>query len=292
MRLLGQGDQKIEIEKLGIRKQNLEKLLEEIKKPNGIILNTGPTGSGKTTTLYSLLSLLNKPGTKIITVEDPIEYRLKGILQTQINEKKGYTFPKALRALLRQNPDIMMIGEIRDDETAQIAVQAALTGHLVLSTLHTNNAAGSVQRLINMNVNPVDIASSVNAFMAQRLVRVLCPDCKKRTKLSPEVKNKIERILKKISEKAKIEVPSKIEYIFEAQGCPKCHGLGYKGRTTVSEVMEITKEMEELITRGPTTSEVEDLAIKQGMLTMAQDGILKVLEGITTIEEVERVTEE
>ena len=292
MRLLGQGDQKIEIEKLGIRKQNLEKLLEEIKKPNGIILNTGPTGSGKTTTLYSLLSLLNKPGTKIITVEDPIEYRLKGILQTQIDEKKGYTFPKALRALLRQNPDIMMIGEIRDDETAQIAVQAALTGHLVLSTLHTNNAAGSVQRLINMNVNPVDIASSVNAFMAQRLVRVLCPDCKKRTKLSPEVKNKIERILKKISEKAKIKVPSKVEYIFEAQGCPKCHGLGYKGRTTVSEVMEITKEMEGLITRGPTTSEVEDLAIKQGMLTMAQDGVLKVLEGITTIEEVERVTEE
>jgi type II secretory ATPase GspE/PulE/Tfp pilus assembly ATPase PilB-like protein len=292
MRLLGQGDQKIEIEKLGIRKQNLEKLLEEIKKPNGIILNTGPTGSGKTTTLYSLLSLLNKPGTKIITVEDPIEYRLKGILQTQIDEKKGYTFPKALRALLRQNPDIMMIGEIRDDETAQIAVQAALTGHLVLSTLHTNNAAGSVQRLINMNVNPVDIASSVNAFMAQRLVRVLCPDCKKRTKISPEVKNKIERILKMISEKAKIEVPSKIEYIFEAQGCPKCHGLGYKGRTTVSEVMKITKEIEELITRGPTTSEVEDLAIKQGMLTMAQDGILKVLEGITTMEEVERVTEE
>ena len=292
MRLLGQGDQKIEIEKLGIRKQNLEKLLEEIKKPNGIILNTGPTGSGKTTTLYSLLSLLNKPGTKIITVEDPIEYRLKGILQTQIDEKKGYTFPKALRALLRQNPDIMMIGEIRDDETAQIAVQAALTGHLVLSTLHTNNAAGSVQRLINMNVNPVDIASSVNAFMAQRLVRVLCPDCKKRTKLGPEVKNKIERILKKISEKAKIEVPSKVEYIFEAQGCPKCHGLGYKGRTMISEVMEITKEMEGLITRGPTTSEVEDLAVKQGMLTMAQDGILKVLEGITTIEEVERVTEE
>ena len=292
MRLLGQGDQKIEIEKLGIRKQNLEKLLEEIKKPNGIILNTGPTGSGKTTTLYSLLSLLNKPGTKIITVEDPIEYRLKGILQTQIDEKKGYTFPKALRALLRQNPDIMMIGEIRDDETAQIAVQAALTGHLVLSTLHTNNAAGSVQRLINMNVNPVDIASSVNAFMAQRLVRVLCPDCKKRTKISPEVKNKIERILKMISEKAKIEVPSKIEYIFEAQGCPKCHGLGYKGRTTVSEVMKINKEIEELITRGPTTSEVEDLAIKQGMLTMAQDGILKVLEGITTMEEVERVTEE
>ena len=162
-----------------MREQNLEKLLKQIKKPTGIILNTGPTGSGKTTTLYSLLSLLNKPGIKIITIEDPIEYRLKGILQTQVDEKKGYTFPKALRSLLRQNPDIMMIGEIRDEETAQISVQASLTGHLVLSTLHTNNAAGSVQRLINMKVAPTDIASSVNAFMAQRLVRKLCPDCKK-----------------------------------------------------------------------------------------------------------------
>jgi len=292
MRLLGQGEQETDIHKLGIRKQNLDRLLKKIKKPNGIILNTGPTGSGKTTTLYSFLSLLNKPGTKIITVEDPIEYRLKGILQTQVNEKRGYTFPKALRALLRQNPDIMMIGEIRDEETAQIAVQAALTGHLVLSTLHTNNAAGSIQRLINMNVNSTDISSSVNAFMAQRLVRVLCADCKKKTKPSPEVKNKIERMLGTISEKAEIEVPKSVEYIFEAQGCPKCNSIGYKGRTAVCEIMDMTKEMEELVTHGPTTSEVEDLAKKQGMLTMAQDGILKVIEGITTMEEVERVTEE
>ncbi|MDD5490101.1 MAG: GspE/PulE family protein, partial [Candidatus Moranbacteria bacterium] len=292
MRILGQGDQETAIEKLGIRKQNLDRLLEKIKKPNGIILNTGPTGSGKTTTLYSLLSLLNKPGTKIITVEDPIEFRLKGILQTQVNDKKDYTFPKALRALLRQNPDIMMIGEIRDEETAQIAVQAALTGHLVLSTLHTNNAASSVQRLINMSVNPTDIASSVNAFMAQRLVRVLCPDCRKKVKPSPEEKSQIERILGTISEKAGTGIPKKVEYIFEAQGCPKCNDIGYKGRTAVSEIMDMTKEMEELVTHGPTTSEVEDLAKKQGMLTMAQDGILKVVEGITTMEEVERVTEE
>ncbi|OGI26850.1 MAG: hypothetical protein A2359_00025 [Candidatus Moranbacteria bacterium RIFOXYB1_FULL_43_19] len=292
MRLLGQDEQETVIEKLGIRKQNLDRLLEKIKKPNGILLNTGPTGSGKTTTLYSLLSLLNKPGAKIITVEDPIEYRLKGILQTQVNEKKGYTFPKALRALLRQNPDIMMIGEIRDEETAQIAVQAALTGHLVLSTLHTNNAASSIQRLINMSVNPTDIASSVNAFMAQRLVRVLCQDCKKKIEPSPEVKSHIEKVLGAISEKTGIEVPKKVEYIFEAQGCPECNSIGYKGRTAVSEVMDMTKEMENLVTHGPTTSDVEALAEKQGMLTMAQDGILKVVEGITTIEEVERVTEE
>ena len=292
MRLLNQGAQATEIEKLGIRQQNLDKLLGQIKKPNGIILNTGPTGSGKTTTLYSLLGILNKPGVKIITTEDPIEYRLKGILQTQVDDKKGYTFPKALRALLRQNPDIMMIGEIRDEETAQIAVQASLTGHLVLSTLHTNNAAGSVQRLINMNVSPTDIASSVNAFMAQRLVRLLCPECKKKVAPSPEVKNHIGKVLATIPEKAGIEIPKKVEYIFEAQGCPKCNNIGYKGRTTVSEVMEMTKEMEELITHEPTTSEVEDLSIKQGMLTMAQDGVLKVIEGITTMEEVERVTEE
>ncbi|OGI41890.1 MAG: hypothetical protein A2593_04045, partial [Candidatus Moranbacteria bacterium RIFOXYD1_FULL_44_9] len=292
MRLLGQGDQETDIFKLGIRQQNLDRLLEKIKKPNGIILNTGPTGSGKTTTLYSLLSLLNKPGAKIITVEDPIEYRLKGILQTQVNEKKGYTFPMALRALLRQNPDIMMIGEIRDEETAKISVQAALTGHLVLSTLHTNNAASSIQRLINMSVNPTDIASSVNAFMAQRLVRFLCQSCKKKVRPSQKVKSQIERMLGTISEKAGIEVPKKVDYIFEAQGCPECNNIGYKGRTAVSEIMDMTKEMEELVTRGPTTSEVEDLARKQGMLTMAQDGILKVVEGITTMEEVERVTEE
>ncbi|MDI6777623.1 MAG: GspE/PulE family protein [Patescibacteria group bacterium] len=292
MRLLNQGAQSLKLEELGIRRQNLDALLAQIKKPNGIILNTGPTGSGKTTTLYSLLSLLNKPGVKIITVEDPIEYRLKGILQTQTDDKKGYTFPKALRALLRQNPDIMMIGEIRDVETAQIAVQASLTGHLVLSTLHTNNAAGSVQRLINMGIAPTDISSSVNAFMAQRLVRTLCPDCKRKTKADTELKARIEKVLKSISAKAKIEVPKKVDYVFEAVGCPKCNNIGYKGRTTVSEVLEMTKEMEKIITESPTISQVEALAIEQGMITMPQDGILKVLEGITTMEEVERVTEE
>ena len=292
MRLLNQGAQATAIEKLGLREQNLAKLLEQVKNPTGIILNTGPTGSGKTTTLYSLLDILNKPGIKIITIEDPIEYRLKGILQTQIDEKKGYTFPKALRALLRQNPDIMMVGEIRDEETAQIAVQASLTGHLVLSTLHTNNAAGSVQRLINMKISPTDIASSVNTFMAQRLVRTLCPDCKKRVTVSPETKRHIEKILGTISEKAGITVPKEIEYVYKAQGCPKCNNIGYRGRTTISEVLEMTKEMEEVIMHKPTTSEVEDLAVRQGMLTMTQDGILKVLDGITTMEEIERVTEE
>ena len=292
MRLLNQGAQATSLQELGLREQNLAKLLEQAKKPTGIILNTGPTGSGKTTTLYSLLAILNKPGIKIITVEDPIEYRLKGILQTQVDEKKGYTFPKALRALLRQNPDIMMIGEIRDEETAQIAVQASLTGHLVLSTLHTNNAAGSVQRLVNMKISPTDIASSVNAFMAQRLVRKLCPDCKNKVKIDPQTKAHIKKVLDTISEKSGVKSPAEIEYVYEPKGCPNCNNLGYKGRTTVSEILDVTKEMEELITKKPTISEVEDLAISQGMLTMSQDGILKVLEGLTTMEEIERVTEQ
>jgi type II secretory ATPase GspE/PulE/Tfp pilus assembly ATPase PilB-like protein len=292
MRLLNQGAQAIDLEKLGIREQTRNKLLNQAKKPNGIILNTGPTGSGKTTTLYSILSILNKPGVKIITVEDPIEYRLNGVLQTQVDDKKDYTFPKALRALLRQNPDIMMIGEIRDEETAQIAVQSSLTGHLVLSTLHTNNAAGSVQRLVNMNVNATDIASSVNAFMAQRLVRVLCPDCKKEIEVDLKIKGRFEKVLSSISPAAGFEIPKNIDHIYQAQGCSKCHNTGYQGRTTVSEILEVTREMEELITKQPTTSEVEDLAIKQGMITMTQDGILKVIEGTTTLEEVERVTEE
>jgi type II secretory ATPase GspE/PulE/Tfp pilus assembly ATPase PilB-like protein len=292
MRLLNQGAQAIVLEKLGIRSENQEKIMRQSKKPNGIILNTGPTGSGKTTTLYSILSILNKPGVKIITVEDPIEYRLKGVLQTQVDDKKGYSFPQALRALLRQNPDIMMIGEIRDEETAQIAVQASLTGHLVLSTLHTNNAAGSVQRLVNMNIDATDIASSVNAFMAQRLVRLLCEECKEKIEPDDKTREHIKKILDSIPSSTGIKVPENAFHIYQAKGCPKCNNIGYKGRTTVSEVLEITKEMEELITKRPTTSEVEELAAKQGMLTMAQDGVLKVIEGITTMEEVERVTDE
>ena len=292
MRLLNQGAQATELETLGLREQNLAKLLEQAKKPSGIILNTGPTGSGKTTTLYSLLSILNKPGIKIITVEDPIEYRLKGILQTQVDDKKGYSFPNALRALLRQNPDIMMIGEIRDEETAQIAVQTSLTGHLVLSTLHTNNAPGSVQRLINMKISPTDVASSVNAFMAQRLVRLLCPNCKKKIPIDPKTKKHFEEVLGSISENTGVEIPKEYDYVYEAGGCSSCNNIGYRGRTTVSEILGMTKEMEDLISHGPTTSEVKALAIKQGMLTMEQDGMLKILEGVTTMEEVQRVTEE
>ncbi|MFA6973252.1 MAG: GspE/PulE family protein [Parcubacteria group bacterium] len=289
MRLLSKASVNLNLTKLAIREQNLKKIIHEISKPNGVILNTGPTGSGKTTTLYSILNYLNKPEIKIITVEDPIEYQIEGILQTPVNEKEGYTFSTALRALLRQNPDIMMIGEIRDDETAQVAVQAALTGHLVLSTLHTNNAAGAVQRLFNMGVSPSDVASASNAFIAQRLVRRLC-DCKEKVAPTPAEKTKIEKVLQSISPKAEVEIP-KITEIWKPKGCDQCNHLGYKGRLTVMEVFVLDRDIQTLIYQSAITAELQDKAVENGMITMAQDGILKVLEGETTIEEVERVTD-
>ena len=289
MRLLSKSNLEYDLTKLGIRKENLDKIMFEISKPNGVILNTGPTGSGKTTTLYSILEHLNKPEVKIITVEDPIEYQMDGILQTPVNDEGGYTFATALRQLLRQNPDIMMIGEIRDNDTAVAAVQAALTGHLVLSTIHTNNAAGAVARMINMGVAPQDVATAVNAFIAQRLVRRLC-DCKEKVVPTSEEKEKIEKVLKTISEKSGVSIPE-IGEIYKPKGCEKCNQIGYKGRMTVSEVFQLTRELQEMITRGAITGELQDKAVELGMLTMTQDGILRVLSGETTLEEVERVTD-
>ncbi|MFZ2154441.1 MAG: GspE/PulE family protein [Candidatus Moraniibacteriota bacterium] len=290
MRLLNKSATALEIDKLGIRKENLDKIIHEINKPNGIILNTGPTGSGKSTTLYSLLKILNNPKVKIITVEDPIEYQLPGILQTQANEDDNYGFATALRALLRQNPDIIMIGEIRDNETAKTAIQASLTGHLILSTLHTNDAASSVHRLLNMDIDSDELATSVNAFMAQRLVRKLC-DCKKEIEISPEIKQEIEKTVAAISPQTGVTIP-KIDKIYTPTGCEKCNYLGYKGRTTISEVLVINKEIQKLISLNALSSEIKEVAINEGMLTMYQDGILKVLEGETTLEEVRRVAQD
>ncbi len=289
MRLLNQSAVAINIDSLGIRKQNLEKILHEIKKPNGFFLNTGPTGSGKTTTLYSLLRILNNPEVKIITVEDPVEYQLRGILQTQVNADGGYTFPTALRALMRQNPDIMMIGEIRDSETADVAIQSALTGHLVLSTLHTNDAAGAIPRLINMGVSSDDLAVAANGFMAQRLVRKLC-ECKEKRPMTEEEREKIEKVLKTISPKTGAAIPEE-KNVFEPKGCPKCNGIGYRGRTTVSEVLVIDKEIREMAAQNALSFQIKEKAVSNGMLTMEQDGALKILEGETTLEEVARVTD-
>ncbi len=291
MRLLNQTAQATELNKLQLREFNLLKIKKNISKPNGMVLNTGPTGSGKTTTLYSAIKEIAKAELKIITIEDPIEYQMDGVLQTQVNEKEQYTFATALRNLLRQNPDIIMVGEIRDEETARIAYQAALTGHLVLSTLHTNNAAGSVRRLVNMGINLADISSGTNCFMAQRLVRSLCLDCRQKIQLSQEQDAKINNVLNNISSATKIEIP-KERKIYEAVGCHKCHGLGYVGRIPIAEVLEIDEEMEKYITIDPTTSELHHKAIEKGMLSMGQDGVLRILEGRTTFDEVTRVSDE
>ncbi len=289
MRLLNQSATSLDINTLGIRQQNLDKIMQAVKKPYGIIFNTGPTGSGKTTTLYSLLSHLNKPDIKIITVEDPIEYQVAGILQTQVDEKNDYTFATALRALLRQNPDIMMIGEIRDEETAQIAVQAALTGHLILSTLHTNSSAISIQRLMNMGVSSEDMATAANMFMAQRLVRKLCEYCKKSDKPTPEEKAIIKGVVDTISDKSGVTIPP-ITTIYRTVGCDKCSS-GYKGRTVISEILVVDEEIQEMIANGELSTHIVNKAIEKGMITMTQDGIVKVLEGVTTLAEVQRITE-
>ncbi len=290
IRLLNQSATALNLEELGIRKENLEKIREQMKKPNGMILNTGPTGSGKTTTLYSILNELNRPEVKIITVEDPIEYQLPGILQTPVNEEDGYTFASALRSILRQNPNIIMIGEIRDQETASISIQASLTGHLIISTLHTNNASGSVQRLTDMGTSTKNIVSAANAFMAQRLVRKLCPHCKEKVKPTEEEKKRLASVLESISPKSGITA-SKITNIFKPKGCDKCNNIGYRGRTVISEVLPITAPIEEVILANQTASQIEEKAKEEGMITMAQDGALKVLEGETSLEEIERVTE-
>ena len=288
MRLLNQSAQATNLEDLHINPYNLKRILEETAKPNGMVLNTGPTGSGKTTTLYSLLGKLNKPEIKIITVEDPIEYQMEGIIQTQINKEEDYTFANAMKSLLRQNPDIMMIGEIRDGETAEIAYQAALTGHLVLSTLHANSAAGSVQRLMNMGVGLSDLISGTNCFMAQRLVRLLCPHCKKESPVSEKEKEELLRLLEKIPPVVGAKIPTDWK-IFRSVGCEKCGFVGFKGRMAITEVLSVNKEIEKCLMLSPSARELEEEAVKNGMLTLKQDGALAVLGGMTTLEEVNRV---
>lgn len=291
MRLLHKSARALEVETIGFRPQLLDRLLKGIDKPNGIILNTGPTGSGKTTTLYSLLNRLNKPEVKIITVEDPIEYRLAGVLQTQVSTEEGYDFASALRALLRQNPDIMMIGEIRDEETAKIAIQASLTGHLVLSTLHTNSAVASIQRLINMNIDPTDIATATNVMMAQRLLRRLCPHCKKQVVPSPQDKQKLEEALSTIRPATGIPAIQKVEHIYEPVGCKECKNMGFSGRFPVAEIMVMSPTLEEMVSRFMITSEIEKQAMEEGMLTMTQDAALQVAAGETSVSEAARATE-
>jgi type II secretory ATPase GspE/PulE/Tfp pilus assembly ATPase PilB-like protein len=291
MRILRQDKGSLKFEELGIIGIAKDRILTEMQKPNGMILTTGPTGSGKTTTLYAVLNKLNEPGVKIITIEDPVEYKIQGITQTPIDARAGMTFASALRAILRQDPDIVMVGEMRDLETAETATQAALTGHIVLSTLHTNDAAAAIPRLLDMGVKPFVLAPAINAIIAQRLIRKICTDCKQEYLLPENLHSRVEMILNAVPKSAKVELPKRLVF-YHSVGCDKCHGLGYRGRVGVYEVFTIGEEIEKLITKGATTTEIKKQAVAEGMLTMAQDGIFKALQGITDVEEVFRVTEE
>jgi len=276
---------------MGLEGRNFELVQEAIKKPYGLILSSGPTGSGKTTTLYALLRILNQEGVNIVTIEDPIEYAIDGINQSQVKPEIGYTFSEGLRQILRQDPDIIMVGEIRDEETAHLAIHAGLTGHIVLSTLHTNSAVGAIPRLIDMGIKPFLIPSVLQIAISQRLIRTLCDYCKKKVDMTEKVRTFIMENIKNIpvSLKKEIKVP---DYLYEANGCQSCNFKGYKGRTGLFEVMPMTDELADVIMKNPSESVILKTAQKEGMLTMAQEGILKVLHGQTTIDEITRVTEE
>ena len=280
----------IELETLGLRKDLLEIFEKEIKKPNGMIIVTGPTGSGKTTTLYAFLKKVQKPEIKIITIEDPIEYHLKGISQTQVEPKKGYDFASGLKSIMRQDPDVILVGEIRDLETASIALQSALTGHLVFTTLHTNDAAGTVTRLQALGEKPVNIAPAINMAVAQRLIRKVCKKCVEFRTPPHQFLEKLKKELKNLPPKVKIpEIGGRVK-IPEIKGCQNCNYTGYRGRIGIFETFLVDDEMEKFILTSPSIAALKEKAIKKGMVTMYQDGLIKVLDGVTTIEEVERTT--
>ncbi|MEK7584847.1 MAG: ATPase, T2SS/T4P/T4SS family, partial [Patescibacteria group bacterium] len=264
----------------------------EIGKPNGMIIATGPTGSGKTTTLYAILHKLNDPGTKILTLEDPVEYKIKGVNQTQINVQAGVDFAKGLRSLLRQDPDIIMVGEIRDLETADTAINAALTGHLMLSTLHTNSAAGAIPRFIAMGSKPFLLAPSINAIIGQRLVRRLCEHCKTEDHPTDAIRQRIQETLDPIKSRTDLGVEIDLTALdtiplYTATGCKECNEIGYRGRIGIFEILTVNKDLEKTILAGNVSEyEIQELAQSHGMITMVQDGLLKVLAGITSVSEV------
>lgn len=297
MRILNPKSIQVNLEDMGIDDKLYEIMMEEIKKPNGMILITGPTGSGKTTTLYAFLRKIYSPEIKMMTIEDPVEYHLEGITQTQTENEKGYGFLEGLRAALRQDPDVIMVGEIRDSETAKIAVEAALTGHLVFSTLHTNNAAGVIPRLIDLEVNPKIMVSALTLSIAQRLVRKLCMECKKQVE-SPDPKE-IE-LLRTILKAAQAEGKDLAKYnvapdmeikLFEPVGCPACNFSGYKGRMGVFEAIHTDPEIEKIIPQNPSEREIKKVAERQGIFDMKEDGVVKILKGITSLAEVQSVVD-
>lgn len=303
MRILNESSKGLTLEQVGLFGRALEVIHSHIKKPNGMILVTGPTGSGKTTTLYTAMDILNVPGVNISTLEDPVEYRMPRINQTQVYPKIGLTFASGLRALLRQDPDIIMVGEIRDNETMEMAIHAAMTGHLVLSTLHTNSAAGTIPRLIDMGAEPFLIASTLNVIIAQRLVRKLCTDCREEyyssnddiltLKTSYEM-DRILEVMKSVDVLAKkIEGNDKWNKIkmYRPKECKQCTG-GYRGRIGIFEVLEVGEEIKKMVSQRASAEEIEKKAREEGMLTMVEDGFVKVIQGATSVEEILRVTKE
>ncbi|OGI27599.1 MAG: hypothetical protein A2359_04725 [Candidatus Moranbacteria bacterium RIFOXYB1_FULL_43_19] len=293
MRVLDKEQGLIGLEDLGIQGRNLEIIKKSIFEPFGMILVTGPTGSGKSTTLYSILQILNKEGVNIVTLEDPVEYAIEGVNQSQVKPEIGYTFANGLRSILRQDPDVIMVGEIRDKETAELGVHAALTGHVVLTTLHTNDSIGAIPRLVDMGVEPFLVASSVRVVVAQRLVRRICKHCKEEDKMPESAKKDIEKALSLISDehKKQLELPSEIK-MYKGKGCPQCGGSGMKGRVALFEVFYMDERVANLLSEKIDEDDLRKAAAEQGMVLMKQDGVVKVIKGITTLSEVERVTEE
>jgi type II secretory ATPase GspE/PulE/Tfp pilus assembly ATPase PilB-like protein len=295
MRLLKASATSLEFDGLGIKGKSFVELKKQIKRPNGMIITTGPTGSGKTTTLYAILKKLNSPENKIITLEDPIEYRLAGVNQSQVRKDKDYSFASGLKSILRQDPDIVMVGEIRDLETADVAINASLTGHLVISTLHTNSASAAIPRFLAMGVKSFLLSPSLNAIIGQRLVRRICPHCKEEDNLDNDVLTEVMNIMNKIPKNSGSSLDDEelnnLKF-YKGKGCDKCHGLGYKGRVGVYEILVMSKEIEKTILDNQVSENIiQELAQKNGMVTMLQDGLLKAKEGLTTVEEIFNVAD-
>ena len=286
MRLLSDhASDELSLEKLGFSKDNMERINRAMKRPYGMILATGPTGSGKTTTLYMILKKINVPEVSIVTIEDPIEYSLPGVDQIQVNPKTGLLFSTGLRSILRQDPNVIMVGEIRDGETANIAINAAMTGHMVLSTLHTNDAPTTLPRLLDLGVEPFLIASTLNIAIGQRLVRTICPDCKVKKVFT-------DAELAALRESISVKLLGTNKIFYKGEGCNRCSGSGYKGRVGIHEVLEVTEKIRDLIMKKANADEIRRAAIEEGMITMMQDGFEKVVNGETTIEEILRVFHE
>ncbi len=292
MRILHSGSKGVTYDDLGLRGDAYSRLKREVERPNGMIITTGPTGSGKTTTMYAILRTLNKPGVNIITLEDPVEIKMEGINQSQVDSAHDYTFAKGLKSILRQDPDICMVGEIRDLETAEIAIQTALTGHLMLSTIHTNSASGAIPRFLSMGVKPFLLAPALNSVIGQRLVRRICEKCREEAPLGPEFAERVQQVFETLPEVEKKNVDLNNLHFYKGKGCGACSGLGYKGRIGIYEIFVMSKEIEQVILSAQVSEySIQDLAVKNGMVTMVQDGLLKALDKITSVEEVFRVTE-